>query len=129
MRHQAREIALQILFQKEFGVPIKLEDMTQMFAGHVEEDSLKYAHVLVSGVDLHQEAIDQKISQQSAHWTMARMALVDKNVLRLATYELLFSEDPPPKKVIINEAVELAKKYGSTDSGSFVNGILDALRH
>ena len=81
---------------------------------------------MISGVEAHLEAIDAKISQYATNWQLKRMAVIDRNILRLGTYELLYADDIPPK-VTINEAVELAKKYGDLESGKFVNGILDKI--
>jgi N utilization substance protein B len=82
---------------------------------------------LVEGVTAHQEELDALIRQYSEHWRLERMAAVDRNLLRLALYELLH-QPAIPAKVVINEAVELAKRYGSEESGSFINGILDRIR-
>jgi N utilization substance protein B len=82
---------------------------------------------LVEGVVANQEELDKLIRQHSEHWRLERMAAVDRNLLRLALYELLHVPEVPAK-VVINEAVELAKKYGSEESGSFINGILDRVR-
>ena len=86
-----------------------------------------YLGELVAGVAAHQEELDALIGRYSEHWRLERMAVVDRNLLRLAVYELLYLPEIPPK-VVINEAVELAKRYGSEDSGGFVNGILDQVR-
>ena len=82
---------------------------------------------LVAGVASHQEELDALIVRFSEHWRLERMTVVDRNLLRLAAYELLYQAKVPPK-VVINEAVEMAKRYGSEDSGAFINGILDQIR-
>ena len=86
-----------------------------------------YLRELVAGVASHQEELDALIVRFSEHWRLERMTVVDRNLLRLAAYELLYQAKVPPK-VVINEAVEMAKRYGSEDSGAFINGILDQIR-
>jgi len=83
---------------------------------------------LTEGTRTHRTEIDALITEQVEHWSPSRLALVDRNILRLAVYELLYREDTPPK-VVINEAIEIAKTYGGEDSGGFVNGILDAVKN
>lgn len=87
-----------------------------------------YLQHLVRGVASHQEELDSLIVLHSEHWRLERMTLVDRNLLRLAAFELLFKKGRVPPKVVINEALELAKRYGSDDSSAFVNGILDQIR-
>jgi N utilization substance protein B len=87
----------------------------------------KYATALVTGTVQNMERIDVVISKVADNWTLERMGPVERNVLRLASQELLFMTEVPPK-VAINEAVEVAKKFGTADSGRFVNGVLDAVR-
>jgi len=89
------------------------------------EESKKYAEHLVLGVRSKLSEIDGLIQSNSHNWKVQRMALVDKNILRIAIFEMIHSADPVPAKACINEAVELAKKFGSEDSSSFINGILD----
>ena len=83
-----------------------------------------FGDALVRGTKANQEKIDQTISRFTEHWDLERMAVVDRNILRLAVYELLWTGDVPPK-VAINEAIEIAKKFGTRESGRFINGILD----
>lgn len=125
MRKRAREIALQVLFQSEFK---KVTDENSLFDLYDDRDkhSLEYARYLVEGVRRNQEKIDELIEQYSHHWKLNRMALVDRNILRVASFELLHGEDLSIATVI-NEAVELAKQFGQQDSSSFVNGILDQI--
>jgi len=85
-----------------------------------------FAEDIVNGVNSNKEELDRTITTYAANWEMGRMATVDRNILRIASYELLFAEDIPPK-VAINEAIEMAKKYGDKNSGKFVNGILDKI--
>lgn len=127
MKHQAREIALQILFQTEFTSQISTSDFLALFEDSTPPDALEYADTLVRGIKNLQSKIDEEIQATSAHWSLARMSIVDRNILRLCTYELKHLNPPLKPSIAINEAVELAKKYGSSDSSSFVNGILDSI--
>jgi N utilization substance protein B len=126
-RTKAREAALQILYQIEMTQDPH-EKARQVYWENNPADSeiMEFADQLVIGVIQHREPIDQWIAKSSDNWDITRMAAVDKNILRLASYELLYTEEIPPK-VAINEAVELAKKYGDTDSSKFVNGVLDKI--
>ena len=128
MRRQARELVLQLLFQREFGVTASIKELGRHFGEGLTPEGLAFAEELFDGIQLNKEQIDARISQRSQHWSLERMGLVDRNVLRIAVQEMFFSSTPPPLKVIINEAVELVKKYGSTDSGAFVNGVLDGIQ-
>lgn len=125
MRRQAREIALQILFQTEFTSQIPLSQFVELYGEKFEQEAVKYAELLVNGVKSNLEKIDAMISSNSAHWSLNRIALVDKNILRIAIFEMKFSSEQIKPGIAINEAVDIAKKYGSTDSASFVNGLLD----
>ena len=127
-RRKARECALLILFQREFRLEPVERLCAQFWEEHpAPEESRQYAETLVRGVAEHGESIDAAIAGVAEHWAFERLALVDRNILRLAAYELLFLEDIPPK-VAINEAIELAKAYAGEESGRFVNALLDALR-
>jgi N utilization substance protein B len=127
-RRKARECALLILFQREFRREPPERLCAQFWEEHpIPEDGREYAEALVKGVAEHGPTIDTAIGDVAEHWAFERLALVDRNILRLAAYELLFREDIPPK-VAINEAIELAKAYGGEESGRFVNALLDALR-
>lgn len=127
-RTLAREYALKILYQKDImDRPIEL--ITDLFWKNEEEVSAEvkdFASRLVYGVKQHLEEIDQKISQYATNWQLKRMAIIDRNILRMGVFELYYASDIPPK-VTINEAIELAKKYGDTESSKFVNGILDKI--
>jgi N utilization substance protein B len=118
---------LQILYQAEYGGHRQGE--TARFWRHFERGDKvpDYLAKLVEGVAAHQEELDDLIRQHSEHWRLERMAAVDRNLLRLALYELIH-QPKIPAKVVINEAVELAKRYGSEESGAFINGILDRIR-
>ena len=127
-RRRAREFALQMLFQIDLtgNAP---RDVFPLFwsTREVEDDLREFAQALVLGVMSHREQLDEVIGGSADHWRLERMATVDRNVLRLAVYEML-SEPQTPHPVVIDEAIEVAKKFGSEDSGSFINGILDAVR-
>ncbi|MGM0577485.1 MAG: transcription antitermination factor NusB [Myxococcota bacterium] len=141
-RRRARELALQTLYSLEFGertVEEVLADMRERASEppHPEDEDLEqlirgdtevqdFAETLVRGVVAHRDGIDTLLGRCSTNWKVPRMAVVDRNILRMATYELRWMPDIPPK-VTLNEAVEIAKRYGSQDSGAFINGILDRI--
>ena len=129
-RRESREIALQVLFQREFAPDIQIEDALNLFRSSfdAEKEVWNYATDLLRGVSTQKTEIDEAIQAASTHWSLKRMALTDLNIMRVATYELLFSPHPPPPLVVIDEAIEISKKYGTTDSASFTNGILDQIR-
>ena len=126
-RRLSRELALQVLFQQEFApkqtVEAGLETFKRSFTA--EPQVWEYALELLRGIETHRKEVDEVIQKNSAHWTLKRMALVDLNIMRLATYELKFSGGKVPPAVCIDEAIEISKKYGTVDSSAFVNGILD----
>ena len=127
-RSRCREWALQLLYQAEYVGHRQGEGVR--FYRHFQErggETPGYLEKLVEGVTAHQEELDALIRQYSERWRLERMAAVDRNILRLALYELLY-EPEIPAKVVINEAVELAKRYASEESGAFINGILDQVR-
>ncbi len=124
-RTRARERALQALYQIDVaaeGIDEALAAFWKSFEP-VEREVRELAEGLVRGVAEHRRSIDEAIEEASSHWRLDRMARVDRNVLRLAVYEL--QETDVPVKVVINEAIELGKKFGSESSGAFVNGVLD----
>jgi N utilization substance protein B len=126
-RTKARERALQALYQIDVAAEDIDEALPRFWRSFepVEREVMAVAETLVRGVAAHRRAIDEAIERVSTNWRLDRMAKVDRNVLRLATYELLRTD--VPVKVIINEAIELGKKYGSESSGAFVNGVLDKI--
>ncbi|MBU1124595.1 MAG: transcription antitermination factor NusB [Candidatus Omnitrophica bacterium] len=130
-RTRAREIALQILYQIDVtrdNPESTIENFWQGYTESVLENDLKdFSEELVRGVSHNISLIDEKITLYAANWQLDRMAVVDRNILRLGCYELLFRDDIPPK-VSINEAVEIAKKYSDVEAGKFVNAILDKVR-
>ncbi len=129
-RTKARELALQILYQADVTKTSAKELINDFFSlspNKDEDPAVKdFAKELVTSVWDRLALIDDKITEYATNWQLDRMATVDRNILRLAGFELLFREDIPPK-VSINEAIELAKKYGDLESGKFVNGILDKI--
>ena len=128
-RTQSREIALQVLYQIDMSEDTTEEAFDLFWEHFTPPDDLKeFSQKIVSGVCQHEEEIDVIIEHYSEHWRLKRMTIVDRNILRLAIFELMFCDDIPPK-VVLNEAVELGKKFGSDKSGSFVNGILDKVAH
>jgi transcription antitermination factor NusB len=130
-RTQAREFALQILYQMDITGDQCDVALDNFWLAHVQENinnQVKdFTCALVKGVADNLEAINQKISRYATNWELQRMAVVDRNILRLGSFELIFRPDIPAK-VSINEAVELAKKYSGQEAAKFVNGILDKVK-
>jgi transcription antitermination factor NusB len=127
-RTLARENALKILYQADITRrPVEKAIAEFWLHEEVKDAEVKeFSGRLVVGVDANKDAIDAKISEYATNWQLKRMAIIDRNILRIGVFELKFSGDIPPK-VSINEAVELAKKFGDIDSSKFVNGILDKI--
>jgi len=127
-RHEAREWAVQLLFEHDFN-PNTPEDALSEFWSprHPTPKGREFAESLYLGVLNHKADIDRLIQQYADNWDLKRMPAVDRNIMRLAIFEMMHRSDIPPV-VTINEAVDLAKVYGGTDSGRFVNGILDRAR-
>ena len=127
-RSRARELALQFLYQLDLRGSEFL-DQAKAFLRAEESDkgAREFAAVLVKGVAENQADLDQEIRSVAQNWEITRMAVIDRNVLRMATYELLHCPDIPPK-VAINEAIELGKRYSTQNSGAFINGILDKVK-
>ncbi len=127
-RRRAREYALQFLFQFDFTGKIPGQDnFKQFWADKDEEPEIKeFAENTIRGTLDNLADIDTAIEKAAEHWVLQRMATVDRNILRFAAYELLYCRDIP-SAVTINEAIEIAKKYSTTESASFINGILDKI--
>ena len=125
----ARENALQVLFQLGFNEDFSAQSSLNYFREqfHLNEQTFSYSKLLVEGILENLDEIDKKIQGLSSNWKISRMALVDLNILRIATFELTYLQEELPPKVAINEALEIAKKYSTTDSASFINGLLDNL--
>lgn len=152
-RREARERAVQFLFQHDLNPPENLElelatfwnsqraaaiedekgaakwgEKTELPPPTIEEAEMRlFSEPLIRGVIQHRDAIDEHIKKHTKNWDFHRIAAVDRNVMRLALFEMLHREDIPPA-VSINEAVDIAKKFSTEDSGKFVNGILDKIR-
>ncbi len=129
-RRDAREWALQIVFSLDLNTRSDLERVFDDFfvVQPVDDDSTRgFAEALVRGVVRERKTIDEAIERYAEHWRMSRMGVVDRNVLRIAVYELMFCPDVPPA-VVINEAIDIAKYFSHSESGRFVNGILDRAR-
>ena len=155
IRHEAREWALQFLFQSEFNRAESIDEGFKLFWEHLDQEDTPpapaegkaapapseanarearmrakarmFAEELARGVIAHHGDIDPLISKHAENWEIARMGTVDRNAMRIAVFEMLYRDDIPPV-VSINEAVDLAKAYSSIESGKFVNGILDRIR-
>ena len=126
-RHQAREVVLQMLFQKDLNPDISADAIREQIQELLEnnEQLCRFAWSLFAGTVESQKAIDQKIESVASNWTVSRMPPTDRNAIRLGAFELLYTDTPHP--VVIDEALELAKSFGTAQSASFVNGILDKL--
>jgi len=134
-RHQSRLLALCLLYMNEFWLsknPPSIKSVLDQFQDELSiypkdlQECIHFSTEIVQKARENQASIDKTIENQSKNWKLSRMPLVDRNILRLAIAELEYFENIPPK-VTLNEAVELAKKFGNSDSGSFVNGILDPI--
>jgi N utilization substance protein B len=137
VRHRAREVALQVLYRYEVnqadgkGAPPQGMELAQDLKHHFDhfqiDDTLQaFAAELVAGTLMKREELDQLIESRAKNWKISRMALVDRCILRMALHEMRQFPDTP-KAVVIDEAVELAKQFGTSESSSFVNGVLDAV--
>ena len=127
-RRRAREVALQFLYELDLNAA---DDPTprekDFWARHpLSDEARAFSEALVRGTKSDQAKIDQLIAECAEHWELERMAVVDRNILRMAVWELLWSPDVPPK-VAINEAIEIAKKFGTKESSRFINGVLDRI--
>jgi N utilization substance protein B len=127
-RSRAREVALQLLFERDFNPKVP-RPVIERFAGERLRDPglTPFCLGLYDGVLAHAGEIDQRLATAAENWRLPRMAAVDRNVLRLGAYELLYTPETPAG-VVLDEAIELARRYGSADSPGFVNGVLDSLK-
>ena len=125
MRRRARELALQLLYQHEH-TGADFETMQRDFDEWTSagEAVREFADRLLRGTVAHLDELDAELARQTAHWRLERLAAVDRNILRLAMFELMYENETPPA-VVIDEAIEIAKKYGAEESSRFVNGVLD----
>jgi len=127
-RRRSRELALQLLYQNDLA-GTSPEEMFEWTEEYVEApiEVKEFASRLVQGTLSRRDELDEKLSERSEHWRLGRMPAVDRNLLRMSLYELLY-EDETPDAVVIDEAVEIAKKFSTPSSGPFVNGVLDGIR-
>lgn len=129
-RRRSREYALQLLFQLEISGAELTGEVWDEFWNRLDEDDevREFTHEIVKSTKAHMSELDNIIKKAAQHWAIERMAVIDRNILRAAAYELLFRPDIPAS-VSINEAIEIAKKYSTQESASFINGILDKIAH
>lgn len=127
VRREARELALQLLYALDLN-PVDMEEGLRLSRenSRAAEGVRLFAEELVAGVMANRVELDKKIAEKSKNWAISRMAKVDLNILRLALFELMFRNDIP-RNVTINEAIEVAKKFGSEESPAFINGMLDEM--
>ncbi len=129
LRREARELAVQMLYALDSNSSVGVRETLLTFReeqGEISGKVREFAEELVQGVQAQREVIDEAIRIRSKNWSLSRMPRVDLNVMRLAAYELMFRSDIP-KKVSINEAIEIVRRYGDKESPAFVNGILDEI--
>jgi N utilization substance protein B len=125
-RSHAREVALQALYQEDLNPQESPKMLSRFLASNLNNEDLRdFARQLVMGVKRNQEELDSLLEAQADNWSLRRMAATDRNVLRLGAYEIRYSNTPD--RVAIDEAIELAKRFGAANSSQFVNGILDKL--
>lgn len=129
-RREGREAAVQLLFHWDMNVrqPLEEADLNGFWQLRTANQATKeFATRVAAGVIAEQVAIDEKITRYTANYELKRISAVDRNILRVAIYEMLFCNDVPPI-VAINEAIDIAKKFGTEESGKFVNGVLDRVK-
>lgn len=128
-RRRSREMALQLLFQSEFSPKKAPDEWLEKVSEHFEisPEERAYSQLLIDGYYQHKEKIDSAIQKCSAHWKVARMAMVDLNIMRLATFEMKYMDPPLSPGVVINESVEIAKRFSEVGAASFINGVLDQI--
>jgi N utilization substance protein B len=127
-RSRAREVALQLLFERDHNAHIDRKELERFVHGRLREPDLRTLCLLLyEGVVANLPDIDNRLSAAADNWRLPRMSTVDRNVLRLGAFELLCHPDTPPA-VAFDEAIELARRFGTADSPAFVNGVLDRLR-
>lgn len=126
-KRQSRELALQVLFQKEFLKTKSLDELFDLYQKYLSIDNQDVIHSkeLIVTVATNLSALDALIEKYANNWSVSRLSLVDLNILRMGIAEMLFLRTPTPPVVAIDEAIELAKKYSSLDAPGFINGILD----
>lgn len=127
VRRKARETALQALYKLDISAGSAVEKYLELEELAPGTEARRYCEAIVGGVRERLAELDSEIEKHSENWTISRMSVVDRNILRIAFWELLYSAEVP-YKVVIDEAVELAKRYGTDESGPFVNGVVDRAR-
>ncbi|XHR27083.1 MAG: transcription antitermination factor NusB [Chthoniobacteraceae bacterium] len=127
-RREGRETAVQFLYQRDLNAGVSAETLQEFWDLRPAVKKVRdFGLAIAQGVMEHQEEIDERIRAAAANYDLHRIAAVDRNILRIAVYEMLYCPDVPPV-VSINEAIEIAKRFGSDESGRFVNGVLDRIR-
>ena len=126
-RSRAREIVLQVLYQDDLNTDQPEDIRLRFINARLNQDRslVEFAEDLLAGVRQHRDAVDQQLEAIARNWKLSRMAATDRNVLRLGASEILFTATPD--RVVVTEAIELAKRYGTNNSSQFVNGVLDRL--
>ena len=133
LRRKSRELALQFFFSHDFlergAVKESLAEEIDLFCASFEvgQKAMPYGRALIEGINQHLSEIDSLLAEHSHNWRVERMSSVDRNILRIAVYEMLYGAEVPAQ-VVINEALEIAKRYSISDSVAFINGILDAVQ-
>lgn len=126
-RRRAREVVLQLLYEEDLNPQHSMSASDRFLRRRLHQDAelVRFGRELLAGVRRHRPELDRRLADVARNWSLHRMAVIDRNVLRLAAHEMLHTDTPA--RVAINEALELAKRYGSEHSAAFVNGILDRL--
>ena len=126
-RRKARELALNALFQGEMTATSAVENFPLLCENfEINKKAIPYGRELVYGITDKRDELDAKIEESAVNWRVSRMSALDRNIIRLAAYEMMFKDEVPPR-VAIDEAIELAKRYCGEDSPAFINGILDSI--
>jgi N utilization substance protein B len=130
-RRKARECALQMLFAADIGGAARADELVRAYweelgEPDMDESAREFSTRLATGALAHLEELDERIRSRAEHWRISRMAVVDRNILRMAVYEFL--HEPTPRTVAINEALEIARRFSTYEATQFINGILDAIK-
>lgn len=127
-RTRAREVAMQVLYQDDLNSSVNPGDADEFLRRRLQrDDQVEFARSLVGGVRRNRGELDELLGKAAENWSLSRMAAADRNILRIAAFEMTYTTTP--RRAIINEAVELAKRYGTAASAAFANGVLDRLFH
>ncbi len=129
LRSQARQVVVQLLYQDDLNPQVETTAVANFLRKSLNRkaSAMEFALSLLDGVRQHRAELDQVLAAKAEHWSLERMGVVDRNILRLGAYEILYTDTPG--RVAINEAVELAKLFGAQPSAAFVNGVLDRVMH